>query len=280
LRRILLDYQSRCRERPVQECSSNRLRGHRLTGSPGSPRWLWLRRVLSSLFASFRNRGSALANVIKAFQAAQGLLRASHDHLQCADRSDRDRFDLRVRNAAEARWSGHRNIESRSSHEYRHPDDHRVEPGDAGVNDHRWGDEDAPRGAYRGGPLDSLPPGSTAEVVAVILEDGTGIGDEQIISAIFARRVKERDALRNVVQAFNDVLPSRQGTAALDALRNLFSDLVQRDDSIPCRAALDAVQTYSRSTNADQIDQSLKVYSAFVTREYELALKHSQRKLP
>ncbi|HWW86616.1 MAG TPA: hypothetical protein VNZ26_23640 [Vicinamibacterales bacterium] len=129
-------------------------------------------------------------------------------------------------------------------------------------------------------PLDSLPPGSTAEVVAVILEDGTGIGDEQIISAIFARRVKERDALRNVVQAFNDILPSRQGTAALDALRNLFSDLVQRDDSIPCRAALDAVQTYSRSTNADQIDQSLKVYSAFVTREYELALKHSQRKLP
>jgi hypothetical protein len=128
-------------------------------------------------------------------------------------------------------------------------------------------------------PLDSLPSGATVEAVAVVLEDGTGIGDEQELSAIFERRVKERDAFRNVVRAFNDVLAVQRGTAALDGLRNRFSALLQQGDSVPCRAALDAVQTYSRSTNADQIDQSLKVYSAFVTREYELAVKHSQRKL-
>jgi hypothetical protein len=116
--------------------------------------------------------------------------------------------------------------------------------------------------------------------VAVVLDDGTAVGDEQIIAAIFARRLKERDALRAVVDAFRAVLPVEHGRTAVDALRERFTVLLQRDESVPCRAALDATETYARAASSDQIDRSLTMYAAFVTREYELALKHSQRKVP
>ena len=68
-------------------------------------------------------------------------------------------------------------------------------------------------------PLDPLPAGTTVEVVAAVLADGTALGDEQAIAAIFAHRAKERDALKAVVDAFNDVLPARHGAEALTALR-------------------------------------------------------------
>jgi len=127
-------------------------------------------------------------------------------------------------------------------------------------------------------PLDALPSDATVDVIAVVLDDGTAVGDEKTIASIFAHRVKERDALRAVVDAFNAVLPAARGTAALDALRERFTALAQRDESIPCRAALDAVQTYTRKGNPDEIDQSLRMYAAFVMREHEVAVKHSQRK--
>ena len=127
-------------------------------------------------------------------------------------------------------------------------------------------------------PLDPLPPGSTVEVIAAVLDDGTGTGDEDALTAIFARRAHERDALKAVVDAFADVLPAKHGAEALTALRERFTALVQRDNSTPCRAALDAVQTYQQRTSAEQIDASLRSYADFVTREYELAARHSRRK--
>jgi hypothetical protein len=99
-----------------------------------------------------------------------------------------------------------------------------------------------------------------------------------VIAAIFAHRAKERDALKAVVDAFNDVLPTRHGAEALTALRERFAALVQRDDSIPCRAALDAVQTYQQKTNAEDIDNSLRTYAGFVQKEYALAEKHAARR--
>jgi hypothetical protein len=55
--------------------------------------------------------------------------------------------------------------------------------------------------------------------------------------------------------------------------------IVQREQSLPCRAALDAVETYrNKSDNPAAIDQSLGTYAAFVTREYEIAMKQAQRK--
>lgn len=133
-------------------------------------------------------------------------------------------------------------------------------------------------GETREFPLDPLPPGSTVEVIAAVLDDGTGTGDEDALTAIFARRARERDALKAVVDAFGDVLPAKRGAEALTALRERFTALVQRDNSTPCRAALDAVQAYQQKTSADQIDASLRSYADFVTREYELAARHSRRK--
>jgi hypothetical protein len=127
-------------------------------------------------------------------------------------------------------------------------------------------------------PLDPLPAGSTVEVIVAVLDDGTAVGDEDVIAQIFAKRVRERDALKAVVDAFAEVVPASHGTAALAALKQRFAALVQRDESIPCRAALDAVQQYERQGSADDIDQSLRTYAGFVQQEYQLAAKHASRR--
>jgi hypothetical protein len=130
-------------------------------------------------------------------------------------------------------------------------------------------------------PLDPLPAGAKVEVVAVVLDDGTAIGDEEAIRSIFARRVKERDSLGAVAKTFTDVLSTTRGTAALETLKQRLAALAQRDPSTPCRAAIEAVETYQRrgtSVTQEQTDQSLRTYADFVNREYQLAVKHSQRK--
>jgi hypothetical protein len=126
-------------------------------------------------------------------------------------------------------------------------------------------------------PLDPLQPGTTVDVIAAVLADGTAFGEEDAITAIFAHRAKERDALKAVVDGFNDVLPTKHGAEALAALRERFAALVQHDQSIPCRAALDAVQAYQQKTNPDEIDNALRTYAAFVQKEYALAERHAQR---
>jgi hypothetical protein len=133
-------------------------------------------------------------------------------------------------------------------------------------------------GESRDLPLDPLPAGAKVEVVATVLDDRTAIGDEEALRAIFANRMKERDALKSVVDAFNEVLPAMHGAEALSALRDRFRAIVAREDNVPCRAALDAVQAYQGKADAAQIDASLRTYADFVTREYQLAAKHSERK--
>jgi hypothetical protein len=133
-------------------------------------------------------------------------------------------------------------------------------------------------GESRDLPLDPLPAGAKVEVVATVLDDRTAIGDEEALRAIFANRMKERDALKSVVDAFNEVLPAMHGAEALSALRDRFRAIVAREDNVPCRAALDAVQAYQGKADAAQIDASLRTYADFVTREYQLAVKHSERK--
>ena len=128
--------------------------------------------------------------------------------------------------------------------------------------------------------LEPLPDGATVAVVAVVLDDGTAIGEEQAIGPIFDRRAKERDALGAVVEAFHDVLGAQHGAAALDALRARLDALPNRD-AVPCRAALEAVNTYKQRVadrTPEQIDESLRTYAAFVAREWELAKKAATRK--
>ena len=126
--------------------------------------------------------------------------------------------------------------------------------------------------------IDAQPAGTTVDVIAAVLDDGTAIGDAQVLGEIFAKRAKERDALKAVADAFKEVLPARHGAEALAALKGRLNALAQRDDSIPCRAALEAVQTFERQGAPDQVDQSLRTYADFVTKQYELAARHAQRK--
>ena len=128
--------------------------------------------------------------------------------------------------------------------------------------------------------LDPLPDDASVEIAAVILDDGTAIGDEAILSPMFARRARERDALGAVVQTFADVLASQHGVQALDRLRARLDGLPNRDE-VPCRAAIEAVDTYTQrgaERTPDQIDESLRTYAAFVTREWELAKRAAARR--
>ena len=127
-------------------------------------------------------------------------------------------------------------------------------------------------------PLDPLPAGATVTVIATVMDDGTAIGEEAALASIFANRVKERDALKAVVDAFQAVLPAKHGAEALSELKDRFTALAERNDSVPCHAALDSVQAVEKKAQPDQIDKSLRTYADFVAREYELAAKHSQRR--
>jgi hypothetical protein len=127
-------------------------------------------------------------------------------------------------------------------------------------------------------PLEPLPAGATVDVIAAVLDDGTAVGDEQALAQIFAQRAKERDALAAVSTAFAEVLPAKRGADAVAALTERFNALVQRDDSIPCRAALEAVQSLQRGMPAGEIDQSLQKYADFVARQHGLAAKHARRR--
>jgi hypothetical protein len=133
-------------------------------------------------------------------------------------------------------------------------------------------------GESRDLPLDPLPEGAKADVIAAVLDDGTAMGEEAVVGSIFAARVKERDALKAVTDVFGAVLPTLHGAAALTALKEQLTALSARGDSVPCHAALDAVQAYQLKGDEAQVDQSLRTYADFVRREYELAAKHSQRR--
>jgi hypothetical protein len=127
-------------------------------------------------------------------------------------------------------------------------------------------------------PLDSIPEGAKVEAIAVVLDDGTAMGDETTLAAIFAKRIKERDGMKAVVDAFGAVLPAKHGQEALADLKARLTAVVQRDDNVPCHSALDAVQAYPADATAERIDTSLRAYADFVAREYAVAQKAATRK--
>ena len=126
--------------------------------------------------------------------------------------------------------------------------------------------------------LDPLSDDAHVDVVAVVLDDGTALGEEEFLVPIFAKRTKERDALKAVVDTFSEVTADAHGTPAVEALQRRLADLAQRNDALPCRAALDAVQNVGKKSDPAEIDRSLQNYASFVKREYDLAAKHAQRR--
>jgi hypothetical protein len=129
--------------------------------------------------------------------------------------------------------------------------------------------------------LDPLPPDASAQIVAVVLDDGTSAGDPASIKSIFDRRALERDELHGVVEAFTSVLSSQHGIPALQEIQRRLAISSPAQESIPHRAAREAVDSYlQRATadNADQIEQLLRGYVALVQRQYDLAVRHAQQK--
>jgi hypothetical protein len=129
--------------------------------------------------------------------------------------------------------------------------------------------------------LDPISAGTTAEITAVILEDGTALGDRDTIASVFEHRAKERDQLRQVVQVFDAVLPSSRGAAALDDLKRRFAADASPQESAAHRAAREAVDAYLQRespANEDAIDQLIRRYADIVNREYQLAERHSHQK--
>jgi len=137
-----------------------------------------------------------------------------------------------------------------------------------------------PPGQSRVLPLDPQPADATVAVMAVVLDDGTALGEPKILEEIFAKRIAERDALHTVVDTFNAVLPAKRGAAAVDELKTRFAALPQSGESTPIRSAREAVDAFAQkaASNADEADHSLRTYAAFVQRQYDVAAKHAVRK--
>jgi len=129
--------------------------------------------------------------------------------------------------------------------------------------------------------LAPLPADATVEIIAVVLDDGTALGDEEALRDVFERRAAERDSLGAVVGAFTEVLANTRGAAAIDALRTRLQAIAQRDTSVPVRSAVQAVAMYqsqSSARSADALDEALQTYARIVSRQHELAKKHAQRR--
>lgn len=125
--------------------------------------------------------------------------------------------------------------------------------------------------------LDPIPDGTTVEVLAVVLEDGSSAGDAETIKSIFARRAAERDALGRLVEAFRSVLPSASGLAALEDLKARLA--ASPSDETAHRAAVEAVDKFLQQAKAggeNDADQALRKYAAFVERQHAVAVKHAR----
>lgn len=134
-------------------------------------------------------------------------------------------------------------------------------------------------GESRTVPVDAAPAGAMVEVDAVIFEDGTALGNSVMLDKIFAQRAAERDDLKKIVDTFNRTLETKHGIAALEQLRDQFA--ATSGESTARRSAREAVDAFLQKAKASseaEAEQSLKTYVAFVTRQYEAAAKHANRK--
>ena len=136
-------------------------------------------------------------------------------------------------------------------------------------------------GESRAMPVDPLPSDASVQVLAVVLDDNTAIGDEQTIASFFHQREVQRDQLKSVVDIFNAALQEKRGAAALEELHQRFGSGAGADESVPRRSAREAVDAWlqrSNSATADELDASVRSYADFVTKQYEVAAKHANRR--
>ena len=129
-------------------------------------------------------------------------------------------------------------------------------------------------------PIDAAAADASVQLTALVLQDGTALGDAATIAAWFDQRAKERDQLRAVAETLRTVLAAKRGTAALTELAQQFR-AEGGEDSTPRRTARDAMETLLRKAqagNEDEADRSARAYAEFVSKQYDTALKHAARK--
>jgi hypothetical protein len=135
-------------------------------------------------------------------------------------------------------------------------------------------------GESRTVPVDPLPRDASVQVMAVVLDDDTAYGDDQTIAGIFQKRVVERDQLKQVVDIFNASLQAQQGAAVLEDLKRRFAAGAGADESVAHRSARQAVDAFLQRAagNTEDVIPALRTYVGFVTKQYDAAAKHAQRK--
>jgi hypothetical protein len=134
-------------------------------------------------------------------------------------------------------------------------------------------------GQSRALPVDAAGAEASVQLRALVLQDGTGLGDPVALNAFFDHRAAERDQLRAVAEAFRGVLGAKRGAAALEELKQRLQSA--GDDSEPRRAARDAVDALLRKAqagNEEEADRSARTYADFVARQYDTAAAHARRK--
>jgi hypothetical protein len=134
-------------------------------------------------------------------------------------------------------------------------------------------------GQSRALPVDAAGADASVQLTALILQDGTGLGDPAALKTFFDHRAAEREQLRAVADAFHTVLASKRGTAALEELQQRLRS--GGDDSEPRRTARDAVDALLQKAKAgseDEADRSARTYAEFVAKQYETAVAHAPKR--
>jgi hypothetical protein len=135
-------------------------------------------------------------------------------------------------------------------------------------------------GEARAVPVDPLAAEASIQVLAAVFDNNTAAGDEQTIDSIFQQRRADRDEFKAVLETFNTVLVGTHGVAALPPLQQRFAADAGTSESTPHRAARESVTAMlQRGPGAtdEAVDQSLRSYVTFVTRQYEIAAKRAVR---
>jgi hypothetical protein len=109
-------------------------------------------------------------------------------------------------------------------------------------------------GQSRALPVDAAGPDASVQLTALVLQDGTALGDPVALRTFFDHRAAERDQLRAVADTFRAVLAAKRGTAALEELRQRLQ--AGGDDSEPRRTARDAVDALFRKAQAGSEEEA------------------------
>ena len=122
-------------------------------------------------------------------------------------------------------------------------------------------------GQSRALPVDAAGADASVQLTALILQDGTGLGDPAALKTFFDHRATEREQLRQVADAFRTVLASKRGMAALEDLRQrLRSGTDESEPRRTAREAVDALLQKAKAGSEDDADRSVRTYADFVAR--------------